>query len=101
MWCGPALMLPLGNGLLHPLRTAPASATLAVIYLGIFPGALAYVGWAYVLSHGAARPPATLLYVIPIVAIGIAWIWLGEGPNLLSLICRAVALAGRGLVATR
>ena len=54
IWFGTALMLPFGNGLVHTLRTAPASATLAVIYLGIFPGALAYVAWAYVLSHGAA-----------------------------------------------
>jgi len=53
IWFGTALMLPFGNGLMHTLRAAPASATLAAIYLGIFPGALAYVAWAYVLSHGA------------------------------------------------
>ncbi len=67
MWFGTAMMLPFGNGLLHTFRAAPASATLAVVYLGIFPGALAYVAWAYVLSHGAAGRTATLLYVIPIV----------------------------------
>jgi len=44
IWFGTALMLPFGHGLMHTLRAAPASATVAVIYLGIFPGALAYVG---------------------------------------------------------
>ena len=44
IWFGTALMLPFGMGLLHTLRAAPASATLAVVYLGIFPGALAYAG---------------------------------------------------------
>ena len=71
-------MLPFGHGLMQTVRAAPASATLAIVYLGIFPGALAYVGWAYVLSHGAAGRTTTLLYLIPIVAIGIAWIWVAE-----------------------
>lgn len=101
IWFGTALMLPLGSGLAHSLRTAPVAATLSVVYLGIFPGALAYVGWAYVLSHGAAGRTSTLLYVIPVLAIGIGWLWLGEVPTMISLVGGSIALAGVIVVNTK
>ncbi len=100
VWAGTLFMLPFGTGLWHAIRVAPATSTLSVVYLGVFPGALAYVAWAYVLSHGAAGRTSTLLYIIPVLAIAIAWIWLGEVPHVISLIGGGVALAGVVLVNT-
>lgn len=101
IWSGTLFMLPFGGGLIHVVRGAPLNATLAIIYLGIFPGALAYVGWAYVLSHGPAGRTSTLLYITPVLAIGIAWIWLHEVPRMLSLVGGIIALAGVALVNMR
>jgi len=98
IWFGLLFMLPFGAGLWSTVRSAPPAATLAALYLGVFPGALAYVAWAYVMSHGPAGHTSTLLYVIPVLAIFIAWLWLGEVPRAQSLVGGVIALAGVVLV---
>ena len=49
--------------------SAAPSATLAIIYLGIFPAAIAYVLWSYALARMPASLLSTFLYLSPVLAM--------------------------------
>ena len=94
IWAGTLLTLVYLPGLLSQARTAPAGTTLTMVYLGVFPTAIAYVTYAYAFSRMAASRAASFLYVIPIMAYVIAWLWLGEVPTPLTVAGGAVTLTG-------
>jgi drug/metabolite transporter (DMT)-like permease len=94
IWFGTLLLLPFGAGLVNAIHTAPWNSTLAIVYLGIFPAAIAFTSWAYAISHGPVNRMSSFLYLVPVLAIGIAWLWLGEIPRMMSLLGGIVALSG-------
>jgi drug/metabolite transporter (DMT)-like permease len=85
IWMGSLFLLVFAPDLLPQIQSAPPSATLAIIYLGIFPGAIGYACWSYVLARIPASIAASFLYLVPAFAIVIAWVWLGEKPSLITL----------------
>jgi drug/metabolite transporter (DMT)-like permease len=101
IWAGTLLTLVYLPGLLSEVQTAPLGTTLAMVYLGVFPTAIAYVTYAYAFSRLPAARAASFLYVIPVMAYVIAWLWLGEIPTSLSVVGGVVTLAGVLLVNIR
>jgi drug/metabolite transporter (DMT)-like permease len=65
-----------------------------VIFLGVFPTAIAFLLWTYALSKTSAGRMAASSYLVPGIAVLLSWIFLAEVPALLSLIGGAVSLLG-------
>ena len=101
IWAGTIPMLVFAPSFARQFSHAAPSATLAVVYLGIFPAAIAYVLSNYALARMPASLMTTFLYLSPVLAALIAWVWLGEVPALLTVVGGAVAIVGVIIVQTR
>ncbi len=96
-WAATALLLPAAPAAAVQLGRAAPQATAAMVFLGVFPTAGAYLAWSYVLARQSAVHTTSSLYVLPVLAIVIAWAWLGEVPQPLALIGGGLALLGVGI----
>lgn len=92
VWSGTLLLLIYLPGLADSVAGAPLRVQWAVLGLGVFPSALAYLAWAFVLKHVDLSRATMTLYLIPPTAMGIASVGLGERPTLLVLAGSAVVL---------
>ncbi|VVO32492.1 DMT family transporter [Pseudomonas fluorescens] len=92
VWFGTLLLLVYLPGLASQVIAAPAEVQWAVIGLGVFPSALAYLAWAYVLTHVDLSRATMTLYLIPPTAMGIASFALGEQPTLMVFMGSAIVL---------
>jgi drug/metabolite transporter (DMT)-like permease len=94
---GTIACLPFTGQLLSQLATAPVTATLSVIYLGVFPTAVAFTTWAYALSRTSAARMGATTYLVPALTVLLGWAILGEVPTWLALAGGALCLAGVAL----
>lgn len=82
----------------HDLLHASWQSTFTAIYLGIFPAALGYLAWSYVLSHVAATRAGSFLYFMPFMTTLLGWVYLNEIPVWMSLCGGLLAILGVWLV---
>jgi drug/metabolite transporter (DMT)-like permease len=91
---GAICCLPFTGQLVAEVGKAPLSASLQIIYLGLFPTAIAFTTWAYALSHTTAAKMGATTYLVPAITVLLAWAFLGQVPPWLSFVGGAACLAG-------
>ncbi|MFJ3484756.1 DMT family transporter [Pseudomonas sp. NPDC090202] len=93
IWAGTFFLLIYLPGLLGEILNAPLRVNVAVGVLGLFPSALAYLAWAYVLKHLEVSRATMSLYLTPPMAIAIASVLLGEMPSPMVIVGALVVLS--------
>ncbi|GAB2482280.1 DMT family transporter [Streptosporangium sandarakinum] len=91
---GTAACLPFAGQLVSQAARAPLAATLDVVYLGVFPTAVAFTTWAYALARTTAGRMGATTYLVPALVVLMAWAVLKEVPGWLSLLGGLLCLAG-------
>ncbi len=89
--------LPWAGTLVRQVGAAPAGALWTLVYLGVFPTAIAFTTWAYALRHTSAGRMGATTYVVPALVVLLAWLLLDEVPPLGAVIGGALCLVGVGI----
>jgi drug/metabolite transporter (DMT)-like permease len=93
--------LPFLPALVDQASTAGAATLGWTLYLGLGPTTLGFATWAFALRRVSAGRLASIAYLIPVVAVALGWIVLGEAPPRLAVAGGALCLAGVGLARRR
>jgi drug/metabolite transporter (DMT)-like permease len=93
VWAGTLMLCVNLPGLPAAVVQAPLAENGAVLVLGIFPSALAYLAWGYVLKHVEVSRASVAMYLIPPVAMLMAATLLGEHIALQVMLGAVIVLA--------
>ncbi|GAB3229360.1 DMT family transporter [Glycomyces halotolerans] len=95
------LCLPFAPMLFSQLESAPSSAAAHIVYLGLFPTALAFVTWGYALKYTTAGKMGATTYVVPALVVFMSWLFLAEIPAWLTLAGGVLCLLGVAIARSR
>ncbi len=91
---GAVVCLPFAGQLVDETRSASASDVWWVIYLGVFPTAIAFTTFAYALRTMTASNLGVTTYLVPPITIVMGWLLLDETPPSMAYVGGALALVG-------
>lgn len=83
------------------MLTAPGSATAAAVFLGLLPSAVGFVVWGYAVARLSITTATAALYLVPPVALVVAFGWLHETPRWVELVGGLISIAGVALINRR
>lgn len=91
---GTIACLPFSGELVTQVVRASLPDTLDIVYLGVFPTAIAFTTWVYALSRTTAGRMGATTYVVPALVVLLSWLILGEIPRPLAFAGGVLCLAG-------
>lgn len=72
------------------------AATASIIYLGVFPTAIAFTFWGFAIRHLPAGPLSSSSLIVPAIVVVMAWLILGETPPPLAALGSVLCLTDAG-----
>lgn len=98
---GALACLPFAGDLVHDARAASLADIGWVVYLGLFPTAIAFTTYAYALTHMSAGNLSVTTYLVPPITVLMGWLLLGETPPAMAYVGGVLCLLGVGLARRR
>jgi drug/metabolite transporter (DMT)-like permease len=91
---GAVVCLPWAGQTVSVLGDASADTWWWILYLGVFPSAIAFTTWAFALSHADAGKFAQSTFLVPFITALMAWFLLDEVPPALAFLGGGLCIAG-------
>lgn len=91
---GAVATLPWAGRLVGELHRASTGDVLTLVYLGVFPTAVAFTTYAFALKGMSAAQLGVTTYLVPPVTVLISWVLLGEVPGAWVWLGGALCLVG-------
>lgn len=91
---GAVACLPWTVELVDVVGSASADTLWWLLYLGVFPSAIAFTTWAYALSQADAGKFAQSTFLVPFITALMAWVLLDEVPPALAFVGGALCIVG-------
>ena len=91
---GAVACLPFAGQLVSDARSASTGDLLWVVYLGLFPTAIAFTTYAYALSQMGAANLAVTTYLVPPITVLMGWLVLDETPPTMAYVGGVLCLVG-------
>lgn len=89
------------RGAVESLSGAAPADVATLVYLAVLPGGISYVLWSRAVSGLTPGVAARFLYLIPVLGVPVAWIWVGDVPNVLTIAGGLATIAGVALASAR
>jgi drug/metabolite transporter (DMT)-like permease len=98
---GALACLPFAGSLLRDTAAASTGDIAWVVYLGVFPTAIAFSTYAFALSSMTAGNLSVTTYLVPPITVLLSWAFLSEAPPAMAYVGGVLCLLGVGLARRR